>query len=313
MVNRYDRRRDPCPRRAHLFPAMGALGLLAVVMLGRCAEPAPDPVMDRLRAISDPRGAQAVAAMLEAYGGVPAWHRQRNVEYFYNLRIYGGSKAPEFSTRQLHRLGLGEEVQVYVEDLGPAPRQVVRFDAGEVAVTRDGRPVEDPAGLEFPRAFSQIIRWSFRAPWLLLDRHSQLEGRAERTPNGNGPVPIGPCDVVRLRFTEPTAGGAIDDWHDFYISQRSHLVEQIHSYRADDESYRLTIWSDHRTIDGVRVAARRETYSSDLHGEIGGLEAVAEYEEIRFNVPFDGDPFHGAVSIAAPGGGEAVEPPPDRR
>ncbi|HET6278487.1 MAG TPA: hypothetical protein VFG08_06870 [Candidatus Polarisedimenticolia bacterium] len=301
--------RDPWRRRPRLSFVSGALGLLAVGMLGGCAEPEVDPVMDRLRVISDPRGANAVAAMLEAYGGVPAWHRLHSAEYFYNLHIYGGSKTPEFSTRQLHRLGLGEEVQVYVEDLGSTPRQVVRFDAGEIAVTRDGQPISDPEGLEFPLAFSRIIRWSFRTPWMLLDRHSQLEGRAERTPNSSSPVPVGPCDVVRLRFAEPTAGGAIDDWHDFYISQRSHLVEQIHSYRAEDESYRLTIWSDHRTIDGVRVAARRETYSSDLSGAIGGLEAVAEYEDVRFNVPFDAGIFRGAASIAVPGGGETVEPP----
>jgi hypothetical protein len=304
----FDGERDPARWRARLHVVAVALGLLAVVMLGGCAEPEVDPVMDRLRVISDPRGANAVAAMLEAYGGVPAWNRLHNVEYVYNLRIYGGSETPKFSTRQLHRIGLGNEVQVYVEDLESTPLQVVRCDAGEVAVTRDGQPVSDPESLEFSRAFSRIIRWSFRTPWMLLDRPAQLEGRAERTPNSSSPVPVGPCDVVRLRFTEPTAGGAIDDWHDFYISQRSHLIEQIHSYRAEDESYRLTIWSDHRTIDGVRVAARRETYASDLYGEIGGLEAVAEYGDVRFNVSFEADIFRGAVSVAAPGGGEAVEP-----
>jgi hypothetical protein len=310
----FDRQRNPGRRRARPRLPAGAVGLVVIGLLAGCAEPETDPVMDRLQAIADPRGANAVAGMLQAYGGVPAWRRLRNVEYSYHLRIYGGSKAPQFSTRQLHRLGLAHEVQVYVEDLDATPPQVVRFDAGEVAVTRGGEPVSDPDRLVFPRAFSQIIRWSFRTPWMLLDRHSQLEGRADRTPNSNGSVPVGPCDVVRLRFTEPTPGGTIDDWHDFYISQRSRLVEQIHSYRAEDESYRLTIWSDHRTIDGVRVAARRETYSSDLYGEIGVLEAVAEYDDVQFNAPFDADIFRAAVSIAAPGGGDAAEPvqPRDR-
>jgi hypothetical protein len=304
----YDRQQDSGRRRAGRRIPVGAVGLLVIGLLAGCAEPEVDPIMERLRAIADPRGASAVAEMFEAYGGFPAWSRLRNVEYSYHLRIYGGSEEPQFSTRQLHRLGLGHDAQVYVEDLDAVPPQVVRFDAGEVAVTRDGEPVSDPESLEFPRAFSRIIRWSFRAPWMLIDRHSQLEGRAERTPEGNGPVPVGPCDVVRLTFDEPTPGGAIDDWHDFYISQRSRLVEQIHSYRAEDESYRLTIWSDHRTIDGVRVAARRETYSSDLYGEIGVLEAVAEYEDVRFNAPFEADIFRGAISVAAPGTGDAAEP-----
>lgn len=287
---------------------MLAIGLAAISLLTGCAEPETDPVMDRLRAIADPRAAKAVAEMFEAYGGVPAWHRLHNVEYTYKLNIYGGSETPQFSTRQLHRLGLGHEVQVFVEDLEASPPQIVRFDEGELAVTNGGEPESDPDRLEFPRAFARIIRWSFRTPWMLLDPHAQLEGRAERTPGSNGPVPVGPCDVVRLRFTEPTPGGTIDDWHEFYISQRSRLVEQILSYRAEDDSYRLSIWSDHRTIDGVRVAARRETYSSDLYGEIGVLEAVAEYEDVRFNAPFKPEIFRGVISIAAPGGGEAAAP-----
>ena len=300
-------------RRARLRPPAKLIGLrvILVLVLGSmvgCAEPEVDPVMDRLRAIADPRAAKAVAEMLQAYGGVPAWHRLGNVEYIYDLRIYGGSETPQYSTRQRHRLGLGHEVQVYVEDLDTIPPQIVRFDEGELVVTTDGDPVSDPDRLEFPRAFARIIRWSFRAPWMLLDRHAQLEGRAERTPSSNGPVPLGPCDVIRLRFTETTAGGTLDDWHDFYISQRSRLVEQIHSYRAEDESYRLTIWSDHRTIDGVQVAARRETYSSDPYGEIGVLAAVAEYMDVRFNAPFDADIFRGVVSLAAPGGTDAAAP-----
>jgi len=298
--------RDPLRGRLRSILQARTFALLVIGLLWGCADPETDPVMDRLRAIADPRGAKAVAEMLQAYGGVPAWHRLRNVEYTYHLRIYGGSTTPVFSTRQLHRLGLGHEVQVYIEDRDSVPPQIVRFDAGELTVTRDGEPVSDPDGLQFPRAYSRIIRWRFRAPWMLLDPHSELEGRAERTPNSSGAVPVGPCDVVRLRFTEPTAGGSVDDWHDFYISKRSHLVEQIHSYRAEDQSYRLSIWSDHRTIDGVRVAARRETYSSDLYGDIGALEAVAEYEDIRFNAPFDADIFRGAVSIAAPGGAGAA-------
>jgi hypothetical protein len=273
-------------------------------MLGGCAEPEVDPVTLRLQAIADPQAARAVAAMLEAYGGYATWRQRHNVEYSYRLRIYGGSEVPQFVTHQLHRLGLDHAVQVYVEDLDVTAPQVVRLDAGEVAVMRDGDPVEDPALLEFPRTFGRIMRWSFRTPWTLLDPASQLEGRAVRTPNSPGPVPVGPCDVVRLRFSEPTPGGTVDDWLDFYISQRSHLVEQIHSYRAEDNSYRLAIWSDHRTIDGVRVAARRDTHASNLDAEIGPLEAVAEYEEVRFDAPFDEEIFRGAVSLAAPGGGD---------
>ncbi len=298
-----DTRRGPGQRRSRSRLLVVASGLL-FMSLAACAEPETDPVMERLQAIADPRAAKAVADMLQAYGSFSAWSRLRNVEYSYHLRIYGGSETPQFVTRQLHRLGLEHGVQVYAEDLDVTSPQVVRFDAGEVAVTRGGEPVIDPDLLEFPRAFSRIIRWSFRTPWILLDRYSRLEGRAERTPNSNGPVPVGPCDVVRLRFTEPTSGGTIDDWHDFYISQRSRLVEQIHSYRAEDESYRLAIWSDHRTIDGVRVAALRETYSSDLYGEIGVLQAVAEYDDVRFNAPFDAEIFRADISVAAPGGAE---------
>ena len=114
--------------------------VLLIGLLAGCAEPETDPIMDRLQApIADPRGAKAVAEMLQTYGGVPAWRRLRNVEYFYHLRIYGGSGTPQFSTRQLHRLGLGHEVQIYVEDLDAVPQQIVRFDAGEVAVTRGWR------------------------------------------------------------------------------------------------------------------------------------------------------------------------------
>jgi hypothetical protein len=303
-MTRRDRRRG---RRWGRRPFRAlAIGAAIGGCLLACGAPESDPVMDRLLAIADARAARAVAEMLEAYGGYPTWKRLGNVEYTYHLRIFGGGATPQAEARQLHRLGLLDEVQVYVEDLDSTAPQVLRLDGGEVAVTRGGMPVNDPDLLDFPRAFSRIIRWTFRAPWTLLDRHSLLEARASRTPDSHGPVPVGPCDVVRLRFTEETEGGTVEDWHDFYISQRSRLLERIHSYRAEDQSYRLTIWSDHRTIDGVRVPSRRETYASDLNGAIGALEAVAEYDAVRFNAPFDPGIFRAPVSIAAPGGPDAI-------
>ena len=77
--------------------------------------------------------------------------------------------------------------------------------------------------------------------------------------------------------------GGTDDWYDFYISRLTRLVEQVHSYRAQENAYRVSLWSDHRTYDGLRVASRREVHASDENGAIGRLEAVAEYSEVRFD------------------------------
>ncbi len=242
--------------------------------------------------------------MLGAYGGYDVWRQRQNVEYTYRLHIYGGHETPQFVAHQLHRLGLGREVRAYLEDLDISSPQVVRLDEENLLVTRGGSPVSDPSSLGFPRAYSRIIRWSFRIPWTILDPGSRLESRGVRTPQTTGPVPAGPCNVIRLRFDEPTDGGGTDDWHDFYISQRSRLVEQIHSYRSDDNAYRVVIWSDHRTVEGVRVASHRETYASDVSGAIGPLEAIADYEDVRFDAPFDEAIFRGNLSLAIPRGGE---------
>ncbi len=279
------------------------LGVLLPLMAG-CADAEPDPVSERLQANGDGRVSAAVKGLLNAYGGHGSWRRRHTVEYSYRLSIYGGEEVPQFVTHQLHRLGLGRRDRVYLEDLDVEIPQVVRLNEPDLLVTRGGQPVNDPDQLQFPRTYGKIIRWTFRIPWLLLDPASQLEWRGIRTPNTRGPVPAGPCEVVRLRFNERTAGGGTDDWYDFYISQRSHLVEQIHSYRAEDNAYRVDIWSDHRTYDDLRVASRRETFASDVNGAIGPLEAVAAYEKVRFDAPFDEAIFNSPVSLAMPRGGE---------
>jgi hypothetical protein len=59
----------------------------------------------------------------------------------------------------------------------------------------------------------------------------------------------------------------------------------VHAYRAGDGSYRVTVWSDHRGYDRVRVPTRRATYASDVTGAIGPLEVVVEYADVRFDLP----------------------------
>jgi hypothetical protein len=131
-------------------------------------------------------------------------------------------------------------------------------------------------------------------------------------------VPAGPCDVLRLRFQRPTDGGGTDDWHDIYISRLSRLIEQVHSYRAQPNDFRLSVWSDHQNFGGIRVATRRRTYASDAGGVVGKLEAVAEYDDIHFDAPFDASIFNtppsGAAtadnpSTGAPGGAAQADLP----
>ena len=71
-----------------------------------------------------------------------------------------------------------------------------------------------------------------------------------------GHVPSDECDVVRLTFEEKDPSRK-DDWHDLYVSRVNHLIDRIHSYRGEDRSYWLSLWSDHRTFGGVRVATLR--------------------------------------------------------
>ena len=231
--------------------------------------------------------------MLQAYGGFPDWDRRQNVEYRYTLTFYGGQPAPLRVSRQLQRLGLGDEVQVYIEDLETPFPQVARLDGELFSLTEGGLPVGDLSQMEFRQTYARIVRWNFLTPWNLIDLVSRLESRGVRTPQPSGPVPPGPCDVVRLRFERTTDGGGTDDWHDIYISRLSRLIEQVHSYRAQHNDYRLSVWSDHRNFGGIRVATRRATYASDAGGAVGRLEAVAEYADVRFDAPFDPAIFHG--------------------
>jgi hypothetical protein len=240
--------------------------------------------------------------MLVAYGGYSHWVSRRNVEYAYTLRLYGDQGTEKAMTRQIHRFALGPEPKGYIEDLS-GDGQVVRLDGESLVVTRGGLPLTDPSVLEFPRAYLGVARWSFLNPWNLLDPGTRLEPRSVRSPNAAGVVPAGPCDVVRLRFERPTDAGGTDDWYDFYISRLTRLVEQVHSYRAQENAYRLSLWSDHRTYDGLRVASRREVHASDENGAIGRLEAVAEYSEVRFDAPFGDEMFRGEDALAAAAGG----------
>jgi len=268
--------------------------------LAGCGEAPRSPLDERLLAIADPQAAEVLSATFEAYGGYAAWSRRSHVEYTYRLEFYGGQKSPQKITRQRHRLGLGAVEQVYLEDLDVPVPQIVRIDGEALEVTRGGTPLADPADLDFPRAFGQITRFAFMNPWNLIDPQCRLEFRGERTPIGPGGVPAGPCVVIRVRFDRGGKEGESTDWQDFYISRLSHLVERIHSYRAEDADYRVVVWSDHRMFDDLRIATRRETYSSDASGVLGTLEVVAGYSDVLFDAPFPDDPFRIAKPLAAP-------------
>jgi predicted DCC family thiol-disulfide oxidoreductase YuxK len=274
------------------------LGILGASVLSGCGEAEPDPVRTRLEAIADPDGGTVVAAMLEAYGPYQTWRTHHNVEYTYRLRLHGGGEDVQVESLQMHRLDLGPGARSFVQDLqGDAP-QIVRVAGDRLDVSRAGVPVTDPAQLEFPRAFVRIARWSFLLPWSLLDPDSSLEYRGERTPPTASRVPSDACDVVRLTF-DPKDAARRNDWNDFYISRVNHLIDRVHSYRAEDKTYRVVLWSDHRTSGGVRVATRRETHTSDVSGEIGPIEAVVEYSDVRFDAPF-GDEIWSGMPEAAP-------------
>lgn len=313
-----DRRyRLSCSGAACRVPGSGSRGacLVAALLAGAalaggailqgCAESGPpDPLTERLAAIADPQAAGVLAGMFRAYGGYPAWTARRSVEYHYRLQVYGGHDAPQVTSIQIHRLGLGPGERAYIEDLaGPAP-QIVQSDGDGLRVTRSGLPVTDPAELELPRALVGAARRAFIVPWNLLDGGSRLEYRGERTPPTAGSVPTGPCDVVRLTVQAESQKEAPEDWSEFYISRVSHMIERVHDYRAEDGSYRIALWSDHRTFDGLRVATRRETRVSDASGILGALEAVAEYTDVRFDAPLGDEVRPATAPLAASAGRE---------
>jgi len=298
-----------------LLVALLVPSLLSAVLAWGCGESRPDPLVDRLEAIADPQAESTILALFEAYGPYDAWSAHRNVEYTYHLQVYGGREETQAVARQVHRLDLGPGDRSFAQDLeGPAP-QIVRVAGGLIDVVRAGARVTDPAQLEFPREFMRIARWSFLLPWNLLDAESSLEFRGERTPPAAGRVPSDPCDVVRLTF-DPKNAARKDDWHDLYVSRVNHLIDRIHSYRGVDRSYSLSLWSDHKTFGGVRIATHREAHATDVTGMIGPLEAVIEYSEVRFDAPFGDELWSGMTtaneeppSTAVPDATGRLEPP----
>jgi hypothetical protein len=269
--------------------AAAVVFLLAGLALGCGDGEAPDPVVERLAASADPRAATIVRRMLQAYGGHPAWARLGSVEYAQRLEFHGGRDEPQIVTRQRHRFTLGTPARVRLEDLDSAEPQVISLVDDVLQVTRAGAPVTDPEQLGFPRAFAGIVWQAFRQPWNLLDPGAEVAIRSPRTPPPAGRVVPEICDVVR--FTEkPPDRREASDWQDFYIGRLSHLVDRVHSYRAEDGAYRVTVWSDHRRFGDVRVATRRATYTSDVTGMVGPLEVVVEYADIRFGVPVEVGP-----------------------
>ncbi|MGH9749467.1 MAG: hypothetical protein ACRD6R_06055 [Candidatus Polarisedimenticolia bacterium] len=265
--------------------------LAAVLPAGGCGAPPADPVRERLAQIADPRAAEVVAMMFAAYGGHPAWTGHRSASYIQRLEFYGGEKTPRKISRQSHRFSLDPPVRLHLEDLEGETPQVVREDGDLLEVLRGGVPVTDPGLLEFPRFFGRLARDAFMQPWNLLAPGADLAIRSARTPPAAGRVPAGPCDVVRLSHENPD-GTPGSDWSDFYVSRLSHLVDRVHTFRAEDGAYRVTLWSDHRMVEDVRIATRRATYSSDVTGAIGPLEVVVEYAGLGFDGPvFDGTPL----------------------
>jgi hypothetical protein len=290
-------RRAAAPRsNAAALSAVAAAGiflaLAATLACGRASQ--SDPVFERIRAVTDDAEAvRAIAATLSAYGGLDTWAARHNVAYRFALAVYAGDPAPRRTTLQIHRLTIGSEVHLEMEDLDPAPLRTVRIDGDRVTLT--GAAPEGDDDTEFRRAYGLALRRDIRLPWSLLDEGTSIESRGVRTPAPAGPVPPGPCDVLRLRVS--------DDWQDLYISRRSHLIEQVHSYRAGPNDFRLSVWADHREFDGIRVATKRSTYSSDAAAAVGRLEAVAEYSDVRFDVDWPEGP------VEEPAGGEPAPGP----
>ena len=269
-------------------PPLALLAAAALLLSPGCEAPAEqDPIVARVQmATRDEAAQKAVAALLSSLGGYEVWQGMREVEYQYRFQFYGGDAAPRLTRSQRHWLSLDEDVHAKLEDLaGPQPLEV-RLDGDQIALLRAGSPVDDPEQADFERAFVRQVRWEFLTPWTLLQPGIVLESRGVRTPPPAGKVPTGPCDVVRVKFERPMEGGNTDDWHDVYISGRSHLVEEILTYRSATNQYRLSVWSDQKPFDGLRIATRRETYASDEAAEVGRLEAVAEYSNVRF-IPRD--------------------------
>ncbi|OLC54346.1 MAG: hypothetical protein AUH92_04190 [Acidobacteria bacterium 13_1_40CM_4_69_4] len=285
------------PRAVTVVLALLVPACLTAGSSSGCSGRAPDPVTERLDAIADPEAAAVVLASFEAYGPYPVWRAHHNVEYTYRLEFYGGGKEPQAVSRQTHRLDLGPGARSFAQDLEGDVPQVVRVDGDRLEVTRAGVPVVDPAQLDFPRAFIRIARWSFLLPWDLIDPEARLQYRGERTPPMASRVPSDLCDVVRLTFDEKDPSRR-DDWHDIYVSRVNHLIDRIHSYRAEDRSYSVVLWSDHLTFGGVRVATRRETHATDVTGEIGALEAVVEYSGVHFDAPFGDEVWSGMTATA---------------
>ena len=254
----------------------------------------PDAVFARIRSTADDaEAARAVAALLSAYGGADTWASMRGVTYRYHLTLFGADGAPRQTATQVHRLSLDPGLWLSMEETLPgdtAPR-VTTIDGEALRISRAGVALDPPDDADFRRALGVAVRWEFRLPWTVLDRDAIAASRGVRTPAAAGPVPPGPCDVVRLRFDAAAPGSSTDDWHDLYISRRSHLVEEVHTYRAAPNDYRLSVWSDHSDFGGLRVATKRRTYASDASGAVGALVAEAVYSDIRFDaLPPDGAP-----------------------
>ena len=274
-------------RRPATAAALAGATLVLACLVGCEAQEEQDPIVARVQmATRDEAAQKAVAALLSSLGGYEVWQGMREVEYQYRFQFYGGDATPRLTRTQRHWLSLDDEVHVKLEDLEGAQPLEVRLDGDQVALRRAGNALEDPETAEFERAFGRQVRWEFLIPWNLLHPGVVLESRGVRTPPPAGKVPVGPCDVVRVKFERPTEGGNTDDWHDVYISNRSHLVEEVLTYRSASNQYRVSVWSDQKPFDGLRVATRRETYASDEAAEVYKLEAVAEYSGVRF-IPRD--------------------------
>jgi hypothetical protein len=264
-------------------PLLVVLLVAAPALTGCAGRAEEDPIVARVQmATRDENAQRAISALLSSCGGYEVWQEMREVEYRYRFQFYGGDPQPRQTWSQRHWLSLEDEVHVRLEDVDGLDRLEVRLDGDKVALRHAGQPFDDPSQAEFQRAFGRQVRWDFLVPWTLLQQGILLESRGVRTPPPAGKVPAGPCDVVRVRFERPMEGGGTDDWHEVYISGRSHLVEEILTYRSEPNQYRLSVWSDHRDFDGLRVATRRETYASDDKAAVGRLEAVSEYSEVRF-------------------------------
>lgn len=272
--------------RDQLFVVLfGGLALLASgcetntqTQESQAAATAETTPMDRL---PDNRAGDVVRRSIDAAGGWDAWRATQDVTYTKVITTFDSTGSVNRTYSQRHQYRLHPRAMMRIEYKNEDDQHVLLVNNGMQArkwVNGQRDTSKEGRNQAWNSTFGS--HYVFAQPYKLTDPGTNL------TYAGRDTLPDHTvADAVRVTY-DSTAGsaGGMHTWTYFFDVEDDRLVANHLTYGPGPEDHSYTEYTEHDTVDGLRIHTQRVGYASNA--DVDRLRNVSQYtyEDVRFDV-----------------------------